>query len=57
MRTLVDNNHETLKNLKKEIVDNDEIADIVNEIGEDKTINDLKKDDPNEIEKLLLNLL
>ena len=53
VRTLVDNNHRTLKNLKKEIVDNDEILNIVNEIGEEgRTIQDLNKDYPNEIEKL-----
>ena len=39
--------------MKKETVDNDEIIDIVIEIGEeDKTIEDLKIDYPNEIEKL-----
>ena len=61
VRILVDNNHKTLKNLKNEIVDNDEILDIVNEIiEEDGTIEDLKKDYPNEIEKLeeaLLNYM
>ena len=51
--SLVDNNHKALKEFNKEIVDNDEILNIVNEIGEeDKTIEDLKKDYPNEIEKL-----
>ena len=44
VRTLVDNSNKTLKNLKNEIVDNDEILNIVNEIlEEDKTIKDLKK--------------
>ena len=39
VKTLVDNGHETLKKLKKEIVDNDEILDIVKKIvEEDKTI-------------------
>ena len=39
--------------MKKEIVDNDEILDIVNEIVEDdRTIKDLKKDYPDEINKL-----
>ena len=61
VKSLVDNNHETLKNMKKEIVDNDEILNIVNEIGEeDETIEDLKKDYPNEFEKLeevLLNYI
>ena len=42
VKTLVDNSHKTLKNLKEEVVDNDEILDIVNEIEEDKTIKDLK---------------
>ena len=59
VRTLVDNNHKTLKNLSKEIVDNDDILNIVNELEEeDRTIEDLKKDYPNEIEnieKVLLN--
>ena len=61
MRTLVDINHKTHKKLKKEIVDNDEILNIFSEIGEgDRTIEDLKKDYPNEIEKLeevLLNYI
>ena len=35
VKTLVDNSHKTLKNLKKEIVDNDEILNIVNEIQEE----------------------
>ena len=52
VRTLVDNNHRTLKNLKKEIVDNDEMLNDLNEIGEDRPIEDLKKHYPNEIEKL-----
>ena len=43
VKTLVDSN-KTLKNLKEEIVDNDEIVNIVNEIEEDdKTVKDLKK--------------
>ena len=50
VNTLVDNSHKSLKNLKEEIVDNDEILNIVNKIVEDyKTIKDLKKDYPNEI--------
>ena len=61
VRTLVDNNHKTLENLKKEIVDNDEMLTDLNEIGEeDRPIEDLKKDYPNEIEKLeevLLNYI
>ena len=53
VRTLVDNSNKALKDLKKEIVDNDEILDIVNEIvEEDKTIKDLKKDYPEEIKNL-----
>ena len=55
VKTLVDNSHKTLKKLKKEIVDNDEILEIVNKIEEnypeetenlqedDKTIKNLKK--------------
>ena len=49
-----------MKNLTEEIVDNDEILNIVNEIEEDRTIEDLKKDYPDEIEKLeeaLLNCM
>ena len=43
-KTLVDNSNTSLKDLKEEIVDNDEILNIVNEIVEEnKTINDLKK--------------
>ena len=50
MGTLVDNNHKSLKKLKEEIVDNDEILNFVNEIEEDdRTIEDFKKDYPNEI--------
>ena len=60
-KTLVDSSNETLKNLKNETVDNDEILNIVNEIIEgDKTIEKLKKDYPKEIEKLeeaLLNYI
>ena len=52
VKTLVDNNHKTLKNLKKN-VDNDEILNIIDEIvEEDKTIKDLKKDYPDEIKNL-----
>ena len=50
-----------MKNLKEEIVDNDEILNIIDEIIEDdKTIKDLKKDYPNEIKNLeeaLLNYM
>ena len=33
VRTLVDNNHKTLKDFEEEIVDNDDIINIVNEIN------------------------
>ena len=50
VKTLVDNTNKTLKNLKEEIVDKDEIINNINEIIEnDKTTKDLKKDYPNEI--------
>ena len=53
VKNLVDNSHKTLKNLKEEIVDNDEILDIVNKIVEDdRTIKDLKKGYPEEIKIL-----
>ena len=53
VKTIVDNGKKKLKSLKKEIVDNDEILDIVNKIVEDdRTIEDLKKDFPDEINKL-----
>ena len=53
VKTLVDSSHKTLKNLKEEIVVNDEILNIVNEIVEDdRTIIDLKKDYPKEIKSL-----
>ena len=53
VRTLVDKSHKALKNLKKEIVDNDEVLNIINKIVEDdKTFEDLKKDYPNEIKNL-----
>ena len=53
VKTLVENSHKTLKNLKKEIVDNDEIMNIVNKIVEDdRTFNDLKKRYPEEIKSL-----
>ena len=53
VRTIFDKSCKTLKNLKKEIVDNDEILNIVNKIVEDdRTINDLKKDYPEEIRNL-----
>ena len=53
VKTLDNISHKTLKNLKEETVDYDEILDIVNKIvEEDKTIKDLKKDYPIEIKKL-----
>ena len=53
MKTLADNNHKSLRNLKKEIVDNDEILIIVNETREDdRTTDYLMKDSPDKIEKL-----
>ena len=51
-KTLVNNNHKTLKNLKEEIADKYELLDFVNKIVEDKTIEDLKKDYPCEIKTL-----
>ena len=61
VKTLVDNGDKCLKNLKKEIVDNDYILNIVTDIGEyDRTIKDLKKDYPdkiNELEEALLNYI
>ena len=61
IKTLVDNSNKTLKNLKEEIVDNDEILNIVNKtVEDDRTINDLKKDYPEEIktlEEALLNCI
>ena len=53
VKSIVDNSNKKLKNLKKEIVDNDEILNIVNKIVEDdRTIKDLKKDYPDEINEL-----
>ena len=53
VKTLVDNSHKTLKNLKEEIVDNEQILDIVIKIvEEDKTNKDSKRDYPDEIENL-----
>ena len=58
VKTLVDNSHKTLKNLKKGIVDNDEILNIFNKtVEDDTTINDLKKYYPEEIKKLEETLL
>ena len=55
--TLVDKSRKTLK---KEIVANDDLLDIVNEIIDDKTIKDLKKNYSDKMEKLeeaLLNYM
>ena len=61
VKTIVDNTHKTLKNLKEEMVDNDETLDIVNKIVEDdSTIEDLKRDYPGNIKNLegaLLNYM
>ena len=72
VKTVVDNSNKTLKNLKEEIVDNDEILDIVNKIEEnypeeienleedDRTIKKLKKYYPEEnqsLEEALLNYI
>ena len=61
VKTKVDNSQKTLKNFKKEIVDNDEILNIVNEKGEeDRTFKDLKNFYPksiNELEGALLNYM
>ena len=61
VKTLVDNSHKTLKNLKEEIVDNDYILNIVTDIGEyNRTIKDLKRDYPEKIKNLeeaLLNYM
>ena len=59
VKTLVGNNHKTLKDFEEEIVDNDEILNNVKKkiiIAEDKykndSIKDLKKDYPDEIKNL-----
>ena len=53
VETVVNNSYKTLKKLKGEVVDNDEILNIVNKIvEEDRTIEDLKKDCPEEIKSL-----
>ena len=58
VKTLVDNSQKTLKGLKEENVDNNELSDIVNEIEEeDRTIDDLKKDNPDNFVKLEESLL
>ena len=59
VKRLVDNSNKTLKKLKEEIVEIDEILNNVNEIiEEDKSIKDIKKyypDKINELEEALLN--
>ena len=61
VQILVDISNKTLKDLKEEIIDNDEILSIVIEIiEEDETIKDSKKDYPDKIKKLeevLLNYM
>ena len=61
VKTLVDNSNKTLKDLKEEIVDNDEILNIVTDIGEyNRTIKELKKDYSdkiNELEEALLDYM
>ena len=64
-KTIFGNSHKTVKDLKEEIVDIDELLNIVNEIEklikEDRynidSIKDLKKDNPDKIEKLEAALL
>ena len=58
VKTFVDNSNKTLKDLKEEIVDNEEVLNIINNITEEyRTIKDLKKDYPNEIKNLEKALL
>ena len=61
VKTLDDNSHRTLKILKEECVDNDEIMNNVNGIGEEnRTVEDLEKDNSDEnikLEEALLNYL
>ena len=58
VNTLVQNGHETLKNLKAEIVDNDEIwKTVIRIVKEYKTTKDLKKDYSDKTEKLQEPLL
>ena len=53
IKTVVDNSNITLGNLKKELIDNDYILNIVTDIGEyNRTLNDLKKDYPDKIDEL-----
>ena len=61
LKTFVDNGYKTMKNLKKEFVDNEEYLNIIIVVGEeDKTVESLKKDCPktiNESEGTLLNYM
>ena len=60
IKTLVDDGNKTLEKLTKEIDDNDEILNNVDKVEEDdRTIEDLKKDYPEEIKNLeaLLNYM
>ena len=61
VKTLVDFSNKTLGDLKKEIIDNDYILNIVTDIGEYiRTIKDLKKeysDKINELEEALINYM
>ena len=50
--TLVDNSHKTMRKMKEEIVDKEEALNIVNGKEEDRAIKELKKDNPDKIEKL-----
>ena len=52
VKTIVDSNHITPKNLKKKIVGVDDMLNFVNEIEEDRTEGDLMRDYPDKIEKL-----
>ena len=59
VKTLVDNSHKTLKNLKKEVFGDDKILDIINELENmidktkrNKSISDLKKKYPDKINEL-----
>ena len=59
VQTLVDNNHKTLKNLKKEFIGDDRILNINNELEnmigktkKNKSISDLKKKYPDKINEL-----
>ena len=58
VKTSVDNSNKTLKDLKEEIVDNEELLNFFKNITEEyRTIKDLKKDYPNEIKNLEKALL